>query len=75
MLLSGRDCPTDTQSKLSANVPTQSGKSGNRQELRKLVAVCSRQEPKQEADMPILILWAIPAIVVLGGGTYLLFLR
>jgi hypothetical protein len=25
--------------------------------------------------MPVLLLWAIPAVLVIGGGTYLLFLK
>jgi hypothetical protein len=25
-----------------------------------------------EVEMPVLILWAVPAIVVLGGGVYLI---
>jgi hypothetical protein len=29
----------------------------------------------EEANMPIFLLWAIPAIVVVGGGTYMLFMR
>lgn len=29
----------------------------------------------EEEIMPVLLLWAIPAVVVLGGGTYLLFLK
>jgi hypothetical protein len=26
-------------------------------------------------NMPLLLLWAIPAIVVVGGGTYMMFMR
>lgn len=44
-------------------------------ELQKLATVCSLCDQTKESDMPIFILWAIPAIVVLGGGTYLLFMR
>jgi hypothetical protein len=27
-------------------------------------------ELSEEATMPVLILWAVPAVIVLGGGTY-----
>lgn len=26
----------------------------------------------KEAQMPVLLLWAIPAVIVVGGGTYFL---
>jgi hypothetical protein len=29
----------------------------------------------KEETMPIFILWAVPAAIVLAGGTYLVFLR
>ena len=29
----------------------------------------------KEETMPIFILWAVPAAIVLAGGTYLIFLK
>jgi hypothetical protein len=41
------------------------GTSGNRQRF-----ICRRAN--EEADMPVLILWAVPAVVVIGGVGYFL---
>jgi hypothetical protein len=29
----------------------------------------------EERTMPVFLLWAIPAIIVVGGGTYFMFLK
>jgi hypothetical protein len=29
----------------------------------------------EESHMPVFILWAIPAVVLLGGGSYFLFMK
>jgi hypothetical protein len=31
-----------------------------------------REQKTEERKMPVLILWAVPAILVLGGGVYLI---
>jgi hypothetical protein len=38
-------------------------------------ALFQRAEFWKEATMPVFILWAVPAAIVLAGGTYLVFLR
>jgi len=46
--------------------PAISGTSGNPLRFRK------EGQPKEEAYMPVLLLWAVPAVIVVGGVGYYL---
>jgi hypothetical protein len=43
--------------------------------MRSTYVIDSSGWNEKEETMPVFILWAVPAAVILAGGTYLIFLK